>query len=64
MSRRISCWVIATEVLGLLAFLFWLAVLIEALRTPADQFAAADRSKAVGIVVMVVASSFGSVAYF
>lgn len=53
-------------VIGLVAiplFLWWLYVLIEAVRTPASQWAAADQSQVVHVLLMVFLGIVGTVLY-
>ena len=49
--------------LGLAAFVWWLVVLIEALRTPRQQWEAAGQSQLVSVLLMVLAGLLGTVVY-
>ena len=50
-------------VIGLALFVWWLLVLIEALRTPSSQWAAAGQNQLVYIVLMVLLGVIGTIVY-
>ena len=50
-------------VIGLAVFLWWLRVLIEALRTPPSQWAAAGQNQLVYILLMAFLGIIGTIVY-
>ncbi len=50
-------------VIGVALIVWWLLVLIEALRTPSSQWAAAGQNQLVYIVLMVLLGVIGTIVY-
>ena len=50
-------------VIGLALFVWWLLVLIEALRTPTSQWAAAGQNQIIYIALMVLLGVIGTIVY-
>lgn len=50
-------------VVGVALFVWWILVLIEALRTPTSQWETAGQSQLVYIVLMVLLGVIGTIAY-
>jgi hypothetical protein len=55
--------VVIVMAVGLAVFVWWLRVLIEALRTPSQQWAAAGQNQLVYIVLMVLLGVIGTLVY-
>jgi prolipoprotein diacylglyceryltransferase len=50
-------------VVGLVVFVWWIRMLIEALRTPASQWEAAGQSLIVYVLLMVLLGVIGTIVY-
>lgn len=61
MSVELLALVLA--LVGFTAFVWWLVVLIEALRTPSSQWSAAGQNQIVYVVLMVLLGIVGTILY-
>lgn len=54
---------LAVVIIGLLLFVWWLIVLIEAIRVPADRWQASGQSQLVYVLLMVFLGILGTLLY-